>query len=311
MLSTNVNQFIKKLNNPELMAIQSIQNHVLRELQHYAAEQGFSQLMPLLMSPITDPLNHDVYPAEIDYEGRPLKLTASMIFHKQLALIPKDMRKILIMAPNIRLELAKKKSSDNHLLEFSQFDIEMRDATIEDVIQFSEGLFVHLFDHLKAHCADELKVLGRELPHLKAPFPKCSTEGLALDEVDAFCNKLSEESSVPVFVTSFKREFYDRENPEKPGTYLNFDLVYPEGFGEALSGAEREYQYDDIVRRMQELDMDLGPYENYLELAKAGQIPQTAGCGIGIQRLMKFICGKKKISDVCLFDRSITTNFVF
>ena len=32
------------------------------------------------------------------------------------------------------------------------------------------------------------------------------------------------------------REFYDREDPARPGTLVDMDLLYPEGFCEALSG---------------------------------------------------------------------------
>lgn len=307
----NITKFLQHVNRDEMKAILNIQNVLLHELQCFAFNSGFTQIMPILMSPITDPLNHQVYPAEISYEQRKLKLTASMIFHKQLALIPKNVDKILIMAPNIRLELATKKSSSKHLLEFSQFDIEMKNATIEDVMAFLEKLYIHLFKVISEKCADDLKILGRELPVLKSDFPKISTEGIPLEEVDLFCDQISEKCTVPTFITNFKREFYDKEDDKKPGTYRNFDIVYPESYGEGLSGAEREYKYEDIMRRMSELNMDLTPYNNYLEVAKQNLIPRTAGCGIGIQRLLRYICGRSLISDVCLFDRSIESEFVF
>ncbi|HYO55767.1 amino acid--tRNA ligase-related protein, partial [Archangium sp.] len=219
--------------------------------------------------------------------------------------------RIFIMAPNIRLELASKKSSENHLLEFSQFDLEIKNGTMDDVMSFIEGLYVHLFGVLGTECAAELRALGRTLPRLVTPFPRYSNIGLRPEEVDSFADKLSRESRLPCFITSHKREFYDREDPDRPGTYRNFDLVHPEGYGEALSGAERTYEYDDIIRRMTELDMDLTPYANYLEVARRGLLPRTAGCGIGIQRLLKFICGKQAIADVCLFDRCVKTRFTF
>ncbi|MCZ6925493.1 MAG: asparagine synthetase A [Rickettsia endosymbiont of Ixodes persulcatus] len=306
-----VDNFLKHIKNPEIIAVHTIQNVLLRELQNYAFNNGFKQLMPLLMSPITDPLNHEVYPAEIRYENTPLKLTASMIFHKQLALIPNAMEKILIMAPNIRLELAKKKSSENHLLEFSQYDIEIKNADMNEVMDYLEGLYVHTFSEIERQCNKELKVLGRTLPKLNGAFPRYSTENIPWEKVDVFCHEISTKEKIPCFITSFKREFYDKEDPSKPGTYRNFDLVYTEGYGEALSGAEREYEYDSIMRRMKELDMNLEPFANYLEVAKRGLLPRSAGAGIGIQRLLKFICGKKAIRDVCLFDRSILTDFAF
>ena len=307
----HVDDFLLHINNPELLAILNIQNTLLQELQSYAVNHGFKQLMPVLISPFTDPLNHQVYPAELQYEDKKLKLTASMIFHKQLALVPQNMDKIFIVSPNIRLELASTKSSDNHLLEFSQFDLEMKDTSMEDVMHFLEGLYIHVFDTIEKKCEEELKILDRNLPKLSRPFPRYSTRGVPLDRVDEFCTQISQESQTPCFITSFKREFYDREDLDVAGTYRNFDMVYPEGYGEALSGAEREYVYDDIIRRMDETNIDKTLFQSYLEVAKRGLLPKTAGAGVGIQRLLKFICGKRAIADVCLFDRSINSEFAF
>jgi len=307
----SVDAFLRHLESPELLAILSIQTVLLQELQKYLVHQGFTQLMPVLISPFTDPLNHQVYPAELQYEDKKLQLTASMIFHKQLALIPSDMHKIFIVSPNIRLELASTKSSDNHLLEFSQFDLEMKNASMEDVMTLLENLFLSVFDRIEQKCEKELRVLGRTLPRLSRPFPRYTTLHLSPDKIDAFCAQISREADVPCFITSFKREFYDREDPDLPGTYRNFDMVYPDGYGEALSGAEREYIYEDILRRMDETHVDTVRFRNYLEIAKRGVLPETAGAGIGIQRLIKFICGKRVISDVCLFDRSMNSNFAF
>ncbi|MFN7097580.1 MAG: asparagine synthetase A [Gammaproteobacteria bacterium] len=304
-------RFLNHINNDEMQAILNIQNVLLYEMQNFAFKEGFKQIMPILMSPITDPLNHEVYPAEISYEDRPLRLTASMIFHKQLTLMQNSTDKILIMAPNIRLELASKKSSKSHLLEFSQFDIEMKQATMDDVMSFLERFYIYIFNQIEIQSADDLRVLGRKLPKITKPFPRYSTEGMPLDKVDDFCNEVSKKTEVPAFITNFKREFYDKEELNKRGVYRNFDIVYPEGYGEGLSGAEREYQYDEIVRKMKERNMDLAPYANYLKVAELGLLPATAGCGRGIQRLLRYICGQPLISDVCLFDRSIQSEFVF
>ena len=120
--------------NPDIESIAIIRGRVLQALQQFLLERDFKQLMPILMSPITDPLNHAVYPAELQYEERRLKLTASMIFHKQLALTAKGHDKIFIVAPNIRLEKPEIKDSDNHLLEFSQFDFEIRNGDMHQVM---------------------------------------------------------------------------------------------------------------------------------------------------------------------------------
>jgi asparaginyl-tRNA synthetase len=234
-----------------------------------------------------------------------------MIFHKQLALRAEGLDKIFIVAPNIRLEKSTIKSSVNHLLEFSQFDFEIKGATMHDVMRFINGLMIHVFSQVKTHAGEQLKRLGRELPNYDQEFPSYSSDELLEKYGENFEQILSATATTPCFVTNFKREFYDRETPFKRKHYNNFDLIYPEGYGEALSGAEREFEYEQIIYRMSELQMDLTPYKNYLEAAKRGDIPSTAGAGIGIERLLRFICGTHEIKDIGLFDRSIATNFLF
>lgn len=304
-------RYFDSLQHPDVEAIANIRGRVLRSLQDYMLEAGFKQLMPVLMSPITDPLNHAVYPAEIKYEERPLKLTASMIFHKQIALSAKGHDKIFIVAPNIRLEKAEIKDSQNHLLEFSQFDFEMRDASMGQAISMVDGLIKHALKEVKQHCQAELTQMGRQLPDYDAPFPIYSSDELIAEHGPQFEKIMSEQSKTPFFVTNYKREFYDRENPERRGSYNNYDLIYPEGYGEGLSGAEREFEYEQILRRMHELSMDLTPFGNYLEAAKRGYLPPSAGGGLGIERFLKFITGKRQIRDVSLFDRSVGTEFLF
>ncbi|MNF26771.1 Asparagine--tRNA ligase [compost metagenome] len=297
--------------HPDTEAIAIIRGRVLQALQHYLLERNFKQLMPILMSPITDPLNHAVYPAEIHYEERRLKLTASMIFHKQLALTAKGHEKIFIVAPNIRLEKAEIKDSENHLLEFSQFDFEIRDGDMHQVMALIEGLIKHVFSEVNQHCATELAQLNRQLPHFATAFPIYSSDELRAEHGDDFEKIMSARAHTPFFVTNYRREFYDRETPGKRGTYNNYDLIYPDGYGEALSGAEREFEYEQIVYRMNELSMDLLPFANYLEVARRGLLHPSAGGGLGIERLLKFICGKRRIRDVSLFDRTVATSFLF
>jgi asparaginyl-tRNA synthetase len=306
-----VAEFADKLRSEELAAIARVTDRVVWELQLYAREHGFTQIMPVMLSPFTDPLNHAVYPANIDYEGRRLKLTASMIFHKQLALNLHGIDRIFIVSPNIRLEKAVVKSSSNHLLEFSQFDLEIKNADMHQAMGFLDGLLRHVFSTVRAECSADLRALDRRLPEFDKPFPIYSSDELRETYGEDFEKEISQRSATPVFITNFKREFYDRETPGVRGKYNNFDLIYPEGFGEGLSGAEREFEYEQILYRMKELDMELGAFERYLDAAKQGVIPRTAGGGIGIQRLVKFICGRRNIRDVCLFDRSIESEFVF
>ena len=310
-LEPGFERFLDKIQDPRLGAVLRIQTALLDELQSFMLSRGFVQLMPVLLSPFTDPLNHSVYPAEIEYRGRTFKLTASMIFHKQLALAAPSIDRIFIVSPNVRLEKMEIKDSINHMAEFSQFDFEIKGAGLEDVLSFLEELYVHVFAALRRRCAADLAALGRELPELRSPFLRHRTEDLERKLGENYYDAISQRTPVPCFLINFEREFYDREDSDRPGTYRNFDLVYPEGYGEGLSGAEREHRYTHIVRRMERRGMNLGAYAGYLEAARRDLLAPSAGAGIGVQRLLKYICGLRNIADVCLFDRSLSADFTF
>ncbi|WP_060477029.1 asparagine synthetase A [Pseudomonas monteilii] len=302
---------IAAFDHPHVEAIAIIRGHTLLALQRFLLERNFRQLLPILLSPITDPLNHAVDPAEIQYHQHRLKLTASMIFHKQLALTARGHEQVFIVAPNIRLEKPEVENSPRHLLEFSQFDFEIRGGNMQQAMLLVEQMVKHTLDEVQKHCATQLAQLGRHLPRYETAFPIYTTDELRAAHGDDFEQFMSEKAHTPFFITNHRREFYDRETPGKRGHYNNYDLVWPEGYGEALSGGEREYEHGQILLRMQELGMDLTPFGNYLEAARRGLLPPSAGGGLGIERLLRFICGTRHIRDVALFDRSVGSNFLF
>jgi len=78
------------------------------------------------------------------------------------------------------------------------------------------------------------------------------------------------------------------------------DLIYPGGYGEALSGGEREYELEKIKSRIRLKGIDLDSYDLYLKLAERGLYP-SAGFGFGLERLTRFVCGFQDIADVRLF----------
>ena len=99
------------------------------------------------------------------------------------------------------------------------------------------------------------------------------------------------------------REFYDKEDREHPGYLRDMDLIYPDGYGEALSGGEREYEYEHIKKRIRKKGMTCAQFKEYLQLAKKNNLPPSAGFGIGIERLTRFVCGLDRIEDTALFPK--------
>lgn len=303
-------KLLKHLMAKKMPAILKIQSYVLSEIRKFFTKKSFLELPPVIISPLTDPLSHGVWEARIKYEGQCLQLTKSMIFHKQLSLISPEIKKIFIISPNIRLEKSKEAKS-RHLLEFQQVDFEIKNGTKKEVYKLIELLLIDLITKIRKHCSKELKLLKRQLPKISRPFPRFKTYDLEKKYGSRFQEIMSKKMKTPFWLESFYREFYDKEDARHPERFINYDLIYPEGFEEGLSGAEREYEYEIIVRKMKERKMKFDNYKLYLDLARHKKIPPTAGAGFGIQRLMRYLTGIHKIEDVVLFPRSPREKIIF
>lgn len=159
-----------------------------------------------------------------------------------------------------------------------------------------------MIPYVKRECAAELALLDRKLLEVVTPFPRYTTHELEEKHGSDWEAAVSFASRQPVWVLCHKREFYDKEDPTKPGHYLNYDLIYPEGFGEALSGAEREHDYKVITSKMERHGLDKSRYGPYLEFAEKGLVP-SAGAGFGVERLVRWLAGAEHVKDVQLFER--------
>lgn len=288
------------------LACVKLTSRVLRFATDFFQDAGFVQLMPVILSPVTDPLGPDpgssvIKTGEVEYLGQRLALTQSMILHKQLA-VAQGLEKIFVISPNIRLESPAKAGTGKHLFEFSQVDFEIAGAKKEEVFKLMEGFLAGLVKDVKEHAGGELGAWGRQLRSIEPPFKRFTVEELAAEYGADWETAASAASTQPFWALSHKREFYDKEDPEKPGTFLNYDLVYPEGFGEALSGAEREHEYERIIERMRRHGLDEARYAPYLEHAKKGLKP-SAGGGFGVERLVRYLTGARHIQEVQLFKR--------
>ena len=285
----------------ERVAVLTIKSEIVRAAGAHLRDEGFLEILPVLLSPITDPLHHETYDGAVDFYGVPYQLTKSMIFHKQIAL--RTLPRIFCFSPNVRMEPAERASAGRYLAEFVQLDLEVRDASRDDVIGVGERLVTAVFDSVASRCREELHLLRRELRIPTPPFARIAYSEAAARFGEPFDDALSATLDQPAWVIDFPRrirEFYDREDPARPDVLLDMDLVYPEGYGEALSGGEREFESERILDRLRRDGIDRRRFDAYLRLVDEG-LPRTAGFGIGIERLTRFVAGLDRIDDARLF----------
>ncbi|MFH8632086.1 asparagine synthetase A [Streptomyces lydicus] len=310
----------KHLDSPRTRAVLRIQQQIVSAARDHLRTLGFVELLPPVIGPATDPGGRGAKQVDVDYYGHRYKLMTSAIMYKQAALLSFD--KIFCVAPNVRLEPPETCSTQRHLAEFHQFDVEIAGAGAQDAMGVAEDLVRAAVRSVTEQLPADLDVLGRDpgafADLLAQPFDRL-THATAVAELAVLGHQqnpdaeidwegeamLSRKATRPFFVTSYpkgSRGFYDREDPEVPGTLRNFDLLAAEGFGELISGAEREFDHARIVTRMRETGENPGKYQHFLEVAREG-IPASAGFGIGIERLTRYVCGLDAVWEATAFPK--------
>lgn len=96
------------------------------------------------------------------------------------------------------------------------------------------------------------------------------------------------------------KAFYMRQN-EDGKTVAAMDILFP-GIGEIIGGSQREERYDNLLKRIKELNLPEKDLWWYLELRKFGSAPHS-GFGLGFERLIQFVTGMTNIRDVIPFPR--------
>lgn len=92
-----------------------------------------------------------------------------------------------------------------------------------------------------------------------------------------------------------------KQNPDGK-TVAAMDLLVP-GIGEIIGGSERETDYNLLIARMQELNMDIQSYKWYTDLRRFGGVTHS-GYGLGFERLIMYLTGVQNIRDVLPFPRT-------
>lgn len=297
-----------------------VQREVLSVVREHLRGEGFQELLPPLTGPVTDPGGRGAKQVDIDFYGHRYKLMTSAILYKQVSL--RTFPKLFYIAPNVRAEPLETATTGRHLFEFHQIDVEVADADREEAMAVTERLLVEVVRQVLDRLPDTLGELGRdpgfftmllkggfgarshadavqELTgggHEQDPGAEIGWKGEAL---------LSSAADSPFFVTGYpqgSRGFYDREDPLEPGTLRNFDLLAHGGFGELVSGSERESDYRTIVTGIRESGENPAKYGWYLEEARRG-LPASAGFGMGLERLVRFLTGLPEIWQVSAYPK--------
>lgn len=267
---------------------------------------------------------------EIDYSqdffGRQTNLTVSGQLEGELGAMA--LGAIYTFGPTFR---AENSNTPRHLAEFWMIEPEVAFNDINDNMDLAEDFLKYLIRYALDNCMDDISFLNEMfdkelLDRLKFvvenDFIRLTyTEGVKILEESGqkfefpvyWGADLQSEHErylvekhfkCPVILTDYPKEiksFYMKQN-EDGKTVRGMDVLFPK-IGEIIGGSEREENYDKLMSRVHELNMNIDPIWWYAEIRKFGTAPHS-GFGLGFERLMLFVTGMANIRDVIPFPRT-------
>ena len=219
---------------------------------------------------------------------------------------------------------AEKSKTRKHLTEFWMVEPEIAYCEIEEDMQWAENLLIYIVNQVLEHKLSELNTLDRDidvLKKIKGPFPRVSyTECIDMLKKADFSIQwgddfgspeetyIANEYDCPVIVHRFPSDikaFYMKRDPNDEKVVLGMDILAPEGYGEIVGGSERETDIDILIERIKEEKLNQSDYEWFLDLRKYGSVPHS-GFGMGLERVVAWICGLSHIRETIPFARTMT-----
>lgn len=226
--------------------------------------------------------------------------------------------KVYCFGPAFRAEKSKTR---RHLIEFWMVEPEVAFARLEDTIDLGEDLVLFILDRVLSRRKNDLEDLERDpakLESISKPFPRLTYDealprlqekGSAIRYGEDFGAPeetiISDLFPSPVCVTHFPakiKAFYMQPDEQRPDLALGVDFLASEGYGEIIGGGQRIHDPDLLARRLKEHNLPPEPYQWYIDLRKYGSVPHS-GFGLGIERVVAWICGIKHIRETIPFPR--------
>ena len=298
-------------------AILRIRHTVINAVRDFLNTQGFILADTPIFTPAACEGTSTLFPVPY-YDHATAFLTQSgQLYNEANAMA---LGRVYSFGPTFRAEKSKTRRP---LTEFWMVEPEMAYATLDDAIDLAEAMIVAVVSRALETRGRELETLERDrgpLEAVRAPFPRITygdavhvlqDYGRAVEYGDDFGGPdetlLAEQFDRPVAVhryPSAAKAFYMKPDPERPELSLSVDILAPEGYGEIVGGGQRLDDLDLLLRRITEHGLPQDAFEWYLDLRRYGSVPH-AGFGMGIERVVAWICGVEHIRETIPYPRML------
>ncbi len=308
------------LRSRKMTAIMKIRSTVFNAIHEYFRKNKFYEYQSPIFQSVQCEGGSSLF--KVDYFGRKgVFLAQTWQLYAEPAIFA--LEKIYTLAPSFRAEESK---TSRHLTEYWHAEMEVAWAAFKDIQDYGEGLIKNIVKRVLEENKFELEILERDVkklePTVKKPFPRMTYDE-ALKVLKEKCkikipwgkdlrtieeDELSKLYDTPIIVTNYPKEvkaFYMKETDGNTKVVNGCDFIGPECYGELIGGSEREADPEKIKKRLIEMGEKLDQYSFYLDTRKYGSVPH-GGFGMGVERIVSWICGLDTIKDAIPFPRTMT-----
>ena len=307
------------LRSRKMTAIMKIRSTMFGAVHEYFRSQNFYEYQSPIFQPTQSEGGSTVF--KVKYFGDNMFLAQTWQLQAEPAIF--SLEKIYTIAPSFRAEKSK---TSRHLTEYWHAEMEYAWADFEGLQDHMEHLIKHIVKKVLEDNQDDLKILGRDIsklePTIKKKFPRMTYDDvlklLKEKKHDSISwgkdlrtkeeDDLSELFDTPILVSRYPKvvkAFYMKEDPNNPKVVLGVDLIGPEHYGELIGGSQREEDLNKLEENLKARGENPRNYDFYLDTRRYGSVPH-AGFGMGMERIISWVCGLDNIKDAIAFPRTMT-----
>lgn len=311
------------LRSRKMQAVLKVRDTVLQALREHWHSKGFYEYHSPTLLGMQAEGGSSLF--KVDYFGKPLYLSQTWQLHAEAGIF--SLEKIFTIQPSFRAEKSK---TSRHLTEYWHAEMEAAWENFDYLQDDAEQAIKLIVKRVLEKNLPELEILERDVsklePVLKKKFPRLTYDevlellkdkkkisipwGKDLRTIEE--DKLSELFDTPVLVRCYPKEvkaFYMKEAPagtSKHGPVVfGFDMIGPEGYGELVGASQREESIEKLKENLTAEGEDVSKYEFYFDTRRYGSVPH-GGYGMGVERVISWICHLDTIKDAIAFPRTMT-----
>ena len=306
------------IRSQNLSSILKIRSTIVGAIHKFFRDKGFYEFDGPVLQPNQCEGGSTLF--EVKYYKNKIYLSQSWQLYAEAAIF--SLEKIYNMGPTFRAEKSK---TSRHLSEFWMAEMEVAWENLDDITEIAKEEIKFILKEVLKYNRRELEILGQNIDKLeniaKSKFPTITyTKALKIlkekENLDIKWGKdlrtieeekLMKHFDTPVVVTNYPLEimaFYKPKDPKDPKTALCFDMIAPEGYGELIGGSQRSLDVKEMTNRLKEMGENVKNYQWYFDLRKYGSVTHS-GYGLGVERVVAWICGIDNIKDAIPFPRTL------